>query len=206
MQIDTTHLHYWMQAIRQSPDPMRTMDAFWAGQLKSKEWLIDTLVYHIYPERNKTMEFPLSIDIFGGWVGVLASMMFQSSIPVKHIRSVDIDPTCEPIATMMNKGEEIAGKFRAVTSDMCTIRSDADVVINTSCEHLTQDQYDLWLSGLPHNSLIVLQSNNYDIPEHVRIAKSLEEFKTQSCVDILWAGELELPLYTRWMIIGKINY
>lgn len=196
MQIDTEHLHYWMQAIRQSPDPMRTMDAFWSGQLKSKEWLIANL-------RKNVNKF-VSVDIHGGWVGVLASMLFQSEIYVKNIRSIDIDPTCEPIATMMNKGEEIAGRFRAVTADMCEIRSDADIVINTSCEHITQDQYDLWLSGMPHNSLLVLQSNNYDIPEHVRTAATLEEFKTQCNIsNILWAGELELPLYTRWMIIGK---
>jgi len=196
MQIDTEHLHHWMQAIRQSPDPMRTMDAFWSGQLKSKEWLIINL-------RKNVNKF-VSIDIHGGWVGVLASMLFQSEIYVKNIRSIDIDPTCEPIATMMNKGEEIAGRFRAVTADMCEIRSDADIVINTSCEHITQDQYDLWLSGMPHNSLLVLQSNNYDIPEHVRTAATLEEFKTQCNIgNILWAGELELPLYTRWMIIGK---
>lgn len=196
MQIDTEHLHYWMQAIRQSPDPMRTMDAFWSGQLNSKEWLITNLRKHV----NKFV----SIDIHGGWVGVLASMLFQSDIYIKNIRSVDIDPTCESIATMMNKKEEMAGKFRAVTADMCEIRSDADVVINTSCEHITQDQYDLWASGMPHSSLLVLQSNNFDIPEHVRTAQSLEEFKTQCNIsNILWAGELELPLYTRWMIIGK---
>lgn len=195
MQIDTGHLHYWMQAIRQSPDPMRTMDAFWAGQLKSKEWLIANLRKHV--------DKVVSIDIHGGWVGVLASMLFQSDIYITNIRSIDIDPACEPIATMMNKGEEMVGKFRAVTSDMCTIRSDADVVINTSCEHISQDQYDLWLSGLPHNSLIVLQSNNYDIPEHIRTAKDLEEFKTQSGINVIFADELELPLYKRFMIIGK---
>ena len=195
MQIDTEHLHYWMQAIRQSPDPLRTMDAFWSGQLKSKEWLIDCLDDHVH--------MGSSIDIHGGWVGVLASMIFQSNIPVTTIRSIDIDPTCEPIATMMNKGEEIAGKFRAVTADMCSIRSDADVVINTSCEHITQDQYEVWLSGMPHNSLLVLQSNNYDIPEHLRTANSLEEFKSQCGVRVVWAGELVLPLYTRYMIIGK---
>lgn len=196
MQIDTEHLHYWMQAIRQSPDPMRTMDAFWSGQLKSKEWLIKNL--------RKNIKQVVSIDIHGGWVGVLASMIFQSDIYTTNIRSVDLDPECEPIATMMNKAEEMAGRFRAVTADMCSIRSDADVIINTSCEHITQDQYDLWLTGMPHNSLLVLQSNNYDIPEHVRIAQTLEEFKEQCHLDnVIWAGELELPLYKRWMIIGK---
>jgi hypothetical protein len=201
MQIDTEHLHHWMQAIRQSPDPMRTMDAFWSGQIKSKEWLIDSLTHSCLIKDQ-----PISIDIHGGWVGVLASMLFQSDISVKNIRSIDIDPTCESIATMMNKVEEIAGKFRAVTADMCTIRSDADVIINTSCEHITQDQYELWLSGAPHNSLLVLQSNNYNIDEHVRIAGSLEEFQNQCGLGkVVWRGELELPLYKRFMIIGSIN-
>ena len=196
MLIDTEHLHHWMQAIRQSDDPKRTMDAFWSGQLKSKEWLIQNLRPHI-------KKF-VTVDIHGGWVGVLASMIFQSNIPVTNIRSIDIDPSCESIAVNMNKLEEMVGKFRAVAADMCEIRSDADVIINTSCEHITQDQYDLWLSGMPYNSLLVLQSNNYKIPEHVRTAASLEEFKTQCGIDVIWAGELELPLYTRFMVIGKI--
>lgn len=197
MLIDTEHLHHWICAIRNSPDPMRTMDAFWKGQISSKEWLITNL--------RKNVDKVVSIDIHGGWVGTLASMLFQSDIVVKHIRSIDIDPTCEKIASDMNKLEEMSGKFRAITADMCTIRSDTDVVINTSCEHITQDQYDLWLSGMPYNSLIVLQSNNYVIPEHIRVAHSLEEFKQQSNLNVLWAGELKLPLYTRWMIIGKKN-
>jgi hypothetical protein len=184
-----------MQAIRQSPDPMRTMDSFWSGQLKSKEWLITNL--------RKNVNTFVSIDIHGGWVGVLASMLFQSDIYINNIRSVDIDPTCESIATMMNKQEEITGRFRAVTADMCEIRSDADVIINTSCEHITQDQYNLWLSGHPQNSLLVLQSNNYNIPEHVRTVSTLEEFKSQCGIDVIWSGELVLPLYTRYMIIGK---
>jgi hypothetical protein len=187
-----------MQAIRQSPDPLRTMDAFWSGQLKSKEWLIESLT-NFCPIKDN----PVSIDIHGGWVGTLASLLFQSYIAVKHIRSVDIDPTCESIATMMNKKEEIEGRFKAVTRDMCNTRSDADIIINTSCEHITQEQYDVWLSGLPYNSLFVLQSNNYDIPEHIRIANNLEEFKTQCGVNVLWAGQLELPFYTRFMVIGR---
>ena len=200
MQIDTEHLHYWMQAIRQSPDPMRTMDAFWSGQLKSKEWLINAL-----STQFSGKDGPASIEIHGGWVGVLASMLFQSIIPIKRITSLDIDPTCEPIATMMNKGEEIAGRFQAITGDMCNLISFVDIVINTSCEHITQEQYDTWLGKRNADQLLVLQSNNYDIPEHVRPANNLEHFEDQSGITVLWKGELELPLYKRFMIIGKQN-
>jgi hypothetical protein len=200
MQIDTEHLHYWMQAIRQSPDPMRTMDAFWQGQLKSKEWLIEALSMQF-----SVKDDPVSIEIHGGWVGVLASMLFQSNIPVKRIHSLDIDPTCEPIATMMNKGEEIAGRFQAGTGDMCNLISFVDVVINTSCEHITQEQYVTWIGKRNNGQLLVLQSNNYDIPEHVRIAQDLEEFKKQCNLSkISWAGELDLPLYKRFMVIGYV--
>lgn len=197
MQIDTEHLHHWMRAIRESIDPPRTMDAFWSGQMKSKEWLIEQLRPHVFLT-------PVSIDIHGGWVGTLASFLFQSTIPIENIRSVDIDPECEHTASTMNQIELEQGRFRAVTADMCEFESDADIIINTSCEHITQEQYDLWLSGMPHNTLMVLQSNNYAIPEHIRISKDLEEFKTQCGLkNILWAGELELPLYKRFMIIGK---
>jgi tRNA1(Val) A37 N6-methylase TrmN6 len=144
-----------------------------------------------------------SVDIHGGWNGVLASLLFQKIKDIKHIRSVDIDPACEETARTMNKLEEMSGRFRAVTADMCAIRSDADIIINTSCEHITQDQYDLWLSGMPYNSLLVLQSNNYKIEEHVRTADSLDHFIEQSQLSVKWAGELVLPRYTRYMIIGK---
>lgn len=199
MQIDTEHLHHWMRAIRQSKDPMRTMDAFWRGQILSKEWLIKELS----KLKSNVKSWP-TVDIHGGWVGTLASLLFQSDMYIKYINSIDIDPDCEDIARTMNQLEMECGKFRAITADMCTFRSDADIVINTSFEHISQDEYDLWLSGLRQDSLIVLQTNNYTIPEHIRIAKDLEEFKMQAGLEnILYAGELELPLYKRFMIIGK---
>ena len=156
----------------------------------------------IHPQVDCVMPKPFSIDIYGGWVGVLASMIFQSRIPVASIRSIDIDPSCESIATMMNKKEEIEGRFKAVTADMCTVPISGNVIINTSCEHIVQDQYEVWLSRLPTDCIVVLQSNDYIIPEHVRIAKTLEEFKQQSHVTELWSGSLKTQLYTRWMIIG----
>ena len=197
MQIDTEHVRFWMQAIRNSDDPKRTLEAFWDGQIRSKEWLIQNLSRYIHDS--------IDIDIHGGWVGALASMLFQSGLPIKHIISVDIDPVCQRIATTMNQLEANENRFSAITHDMCQCQSTADVVINTSCEHLTQEQYDRWLNVIQDNELLVLQSNNYEYPEHIRIAHNLEEFVQQSHIKVLWSGELELPLYTRYMIIGKKN-
>lgn len=193
--LDIDHILFWMDAIRNSKDRDRLLECFWKGQIKSKVWLVKNLRKHIHAV--------VSVDIHGGWNGVLASMIFQSTIYTKHIRSLDIDPNCEAVAKQINKLEEMSGKFTTITADMCETASTADVIINTSCEHITQEQYDRWLSLQPETSLLVLQSNNYVIPEHVRIAHSLDEFTQQCNLEITWAGELELPLYKRWMIIGK---
>lgn len=193
--LDVNHVLFWMDAIRNSKDPIRTLESFWKGQVYSKTWLIEQLTPFITN--------PVSIDICGGWNGVLASLIFQSDIPVNSIRSIDIDPLCEYVAKIMNKQEEMQGRFQAITSDMCKLKYETDVIINTSCEHISQDQYKQWLDNMPTDSLLVLQSNNYNIPEHIRISNDLDEFKNQCNVKILWAGELELPLYTRFMIIGK---
>lgn len=188
-----------MQAIRNSQDPKRTLEAFWHGQIQSKEWLIHNLARYIHK--------PVDIDIHGGWVGALASMLFQSGLPIKKITNVDIDPTCESIARTMNHLEVRENRFEALTYDMCVYDSIADVIINTSCEHLTQEKYDEWLNMIHDHELIVLQSNNHQHPEHIRIANSLDEFIEQSHIDVIWAGELdvEVALYTRYMIIGKKN-
>jgi len=195
MQIDTDHLHFWMMAIRQSTDPLRTMDAFWSGQIQSKEWLIEKLSKYVHKSST--------IEIHGGWVGVLASLIFQSNIPVRYISSIDIDPECEPIATMMNKIEEQNGRFRALTNDMTDVQITGDIVINTSTEHISQEKYDFWLSKVPDNSLIVIQSNNYKIPEHIRPMDTLEQFKSSCNLNILDSGVLRCQLYDRFMIIGR---
>jgi len=195
MNIDTEHLHHWMCAIRESNNPMRTLDAFWQGQMKSKEWLIDELSKHITG--------PVTIDIHCGWVGTLASMLFQSGLDIGCIQSIDIDPLCQHVAINMNKMEHFSGKFRAIVKDICDFHSYADIIINTSCEHISQEEYDTWLSNLPIERLIVLQSTNYPIDEHRRNANSLNEFVEQSKIkNILFKGELELIKYNRYMIIG----
>lgn len=197
MKIDIKDIKFWMDAIRNSEDRSRTLESFWGGQLESKTWLIENL-----EKRSRIAN--AHITIYGGWNGVLASMIFNSGLGVNSITSVDIDPICEPIASMMNKRQEMEGRFVAVTGDMANYTAMSDIVINTSCEHITQDQYNQWMHNQPDDALFVLQSNNYyECDEHINCSSSIDEFVKKSNLHPLWKGEKETQKYTRYMIIGK---
>jgi len=149
----------------------------------------------------------LDIVIHGGWNGVLSSLLFNSRLDINDIRSIDIDPSCEETANMICKRQEMIGKFTAITADMCEYKYEyePDVVINTSTEHITQEQYNRWLNNVPDNSLLVLQNNNYkEVPDHVRCYDSLHEFAEASELgDIMYKDTLNLPLYNRYLLIGR---
>jgi hypothetical protein len=199
MKVELEDILFWMDAIRNSEDRYRTLESFWKGQIHSKQWLIETLERYV-------SQYPNTIEIHGGWNGVLASLIFNSRINVGKITSVDIDPVCEEIAYTMNKTYEMRGMFNAVTEDMCTRDYVADIVINTSCEHITQEQYTKWLSNVPNDALIVLQSNNYvELDEHIRCAVDLDDFSSMSNINTIWKGVMNTPKYERYMLIGRKN-
>ena len=198
MKVDIQDVLFWMDAIRNSDNKYRTLESFWKGQINSKVWLEKEL-YSIIPKTKLN-----DIVIYGGWNGVLASILFNSRLPLNSITSVDIDPVCKDIACTVNRRYEIERKFNAVTADMCKYTQPADVVINTSCEHITQEQYEQWLSNQPDDALFVVQSNNYfELEEHVRCATDLNNFMHMSKIKPLWRGIYDTPKYTRYMIIGK---
>jgi hypothetical protein len=197
MKVELEDVLFWMDAIRNSDDRYRTLESFWKGQIHSKQWLIEHL-------QDFQRVYWGNITIHGGWNGVLATLIFNSDIKVGKITSVDIDSRCEETARTMNKAYEMAGKFRAVTADMCEYEDNADVVINTSCEHITQAQYNTWLEKQPDDALFVLQSNNYfDLEEHVRCAKDIDEFTNQCNIKPFFRGTHKLEKYSRFMLIGR---
>lgn len=197
MKVDIQDVLFWMDAIRNSDDRYRTLESFWKGQINSKVWLIENL-------EKLAPTIPSKIVIHGGWNGVLSSLLFNSKIKISHITSVDIDSQCEEISSTINKRQEIEGRFSAVTADMTEYEYNADITINTSCEHITSGAYRRWLNLVPNQSLIVIQSNNYiELEEHINCSSSLEEFKQNSKLDIIHSATLELPKYDRYMIIGR---
>ena len=186
------------------------VDAYSIGQIKSKLWLIEHL-----PDKLGM------VFICAGWYGTLASFMFDKA---RHkfdkIRSFDIDPSCYSVADTMNKPWVIDGwQFKASTLDIhsmkyptehTTYRSNGtslslsespDTIINTSCEHI--ENFSEWYSKIPKGKIVVLQSNNFEIEEHINCSNSLEEFANQTPMShVYYDGELLLDKYTRYMRIG----
>lgn len=199
MKIEMRDVLYWMDAIRQSDDKYRTLESFWKGQINSKMWLVENLVHH-------AQSAPHDAVICGGWNGVLATLMFNSELDIGRIVSMDRDPACEITAGTMNKEYEMQGRFRAITEDMLLYGDYAahNLIINTSCEHLSKQEYDRWISLLPTNTKIILQSNDYaELDEHRNCPASLDDFKKTCGLSISFSGELATEKYTRFMIIGE---
>lgn len=196
---------HWFNAIRNLPDNERTraLDAFWAGQLDSKCWLVNKL--------NEYVDIESNVYIFGGWIGVLASILFQNAkFKIDRVRSIDIDPWCEQIAnTVCQPYHQDDWRFLSITNSMESYAYDWDfypnIVINTSTEHVDQQIYDIWYQKIPSDSLIVIQGNNFfDCNEHIRCSRSLVDFKRMNHAHkTIYEGELPHDLYTRYMCIFK---
>ena len=206
--ISNLELAHWMNAIRElssHEDRTRALDALWSGQLSSKGWLVNTLADFI------DSDIPMNIYVFGGWIGILSSMLFQSEkITISNIRSIDIDPWCGHIANTVNKTFKMDNRrFNAVTADMSSyqyyINIEPNIVINTSTEHVTQEVYDKWYNAIPAGTLITIQGNDYfECGEHIRCSRNLEEFLQQnSVVDAYYSGTLDTDMYTRFMAIWR---
>jgi len=191
-------------------------DCFSRGQLQSKLWIIKELT-----KLNLDLG---TVFLCAGWYATLATMLFESKVKVDKIRSFDIDDTCVDIAETFNKPWFVdQWQFKSITQNIMDIDykehtwqywSNAnnrmsypitdipDTIINTSCEHI--ENFDEWYAKIPSGKLVILQSNNFfDVDEHVNCVEDCTQFRiTAPMTTQLYAGELELPKYKRFMLIG----
>lgn len=171
-------------------------------QFASKQWLVEALA--------ATLPRPDGpVWVLGAWYGVLGALLLQDPrLAVPEVVSLDIDPSCAPVAETLNHRHVATGRFRAVTADMTALDFAAQspapgLVINTSCEHL--DDVPGWIATLPAGLPLVLQSNNYyREPDHRSCVPSLDAFRAQAGLGEVWfAGERPAKNYTRFMLIGR---
>ena len=171
-------------------------------QIASKQWLVEALA--------ETCPKPAGpVWVLGAWYGVLGALLLgDERLAIPGIVSLDIDPTCAPVAEILNHRHVATGRFRALTADMMAVDFAAQsptpgLVINTSCEHL--DDVPGWLATLPSGLPLVLQSNDYiREPDHRSCVPSLDAFRGQAGLSEVWfAGARPTKNYTRFMLIGR---
>lgn len=169
------------------------------NQLASKQWLVDGLA-------EASGGAVGTVHVLGGWYGTLGGLLLDSpALAVERVVSIDIEPSCAAVARTLNRrhGE----RFTAETADMIGYDfagpAPRDVVVNTSCEHLAD--FAGWFASLPRGPMIALQSNDmFAEPVHVNCVENLDAFRAQApFAEVLYAGELPLKRYTRFMLIGR---
>jgi hypothetical protein len=191
------------------------------GQVKSKLWMVTELA--------KVIEGPLgSVVFYGGWYNFMAFFLF-TMFDVDKVYSIDVDDSVIEPCKVLYRTEHEEGRFIPRTADVNNIKwkdnkmnfnnladdatfkleqpgnfqhadIEANLVINTSCEHMNNK----WFENIPTGKVVVLQTNDYfDNPQHSNCCKDLEEAKAKYPMqDILYIGELDTQLYNRFMIIG----
>ena len=163
------------------------------NQIKNKLWLIEKLKPYL------DMYTTPKITIAAGWHGLLAHLLDDKD----NIKSFDIDDTCAQTKLFDNVSYK--------TNDI--VKQDpkeSDILICTSCEHMTDDNVMTWIKRKKQDSIVVLQSNNYfEIKDHINCKKNLNHFKLDILnkakrkkinVTVINSFELKMPKYTRFML------
>jgi hypothetical protein len=190
-------------------------DHFSRGQMKSKFWLISQL-------NNLNIE-PKNVALLGGWYATIAYFFFLNWDSIEKFRNYEIDSMCLAPADDFNFREwKNNWQFKTTEADACNLRWEPpilvtrtqnvhgrmvredfipDLIVNTSCEHMT----DKWFYDIPQGHLVALQTNDYfENEQHVNcvhdIKEALEKYQFQQ---VLYSGTLDTQLYKRFMIIGR---
>lgn len=174
-------------------------DLFSKSQVQSKVWMAETL--------NKFKQQYGDIVILGGWFG--QHYWYLNSFKFNKLYNIDLD--ADTLAKSVNI---IAAEDRYVThaADVNQIitpegtvviqdqQIDADLIINTSSEHMTTE----WFDRLPLGQTVLLQSNDMlDMVGHINCVENLEQLKNKYKMrQVLFSGELLLSKGRRFMLYG----
>jgi hypothetical protein len=170
--------------------------SFSENQFNSKTWLVEKLKMNkVCDKANK------EIWILGSWYGTLLVPLLYKNIPsIQKIHLVDYDYENLMVAKYMF-GDSVKLHVNDVTFDFDKIR--ADIIINTSCEHMYP------MESMDLSGFCVFQSNNYDKePAHINCVNSIEDFVKQSGIkNVEYSGEIPFHKvqddYKRFMVMGQ---
>jgi len=172
------------------------------NQIASKEHLTKAIIPIL-----KDIKKLKHIAILGSWYGLLGVMLRQHLNDDVYISNVDSDPLTKKIGQSIYKHKK--NKFYIDDAVDHLFSKDKDkyqLIINTSCEHMEQDDVLLMRYRKSDDALICFQSNNYfAIDGHINCSNSLEEFvEGLNLSTVLHASALKIESknFERYTVIG----
>lgn len=197
MDIDSQLFKNIMAEARNNSD---LLDSFSPNQFVAKEKLISSV------NNLNILDADSEVVILGGWYGSILIPAFKQ---VKRITLIDIDNNVVSIAK--NRLFNHYSNVDFITSDVFDKNRhgrimSADVIINTSCEHMKSMQH---LEALSHSeAYFAFTSNNmHDIEGHTNTVNNIEEFIQQlpANAKVLHQDEIEDSRGTRYLLVGKLS-
>lgn len=173
--------------------------SFSRNQFYSKTWLVETLDLIDFDFTSKT-----NFYILGSWYSsILVPLLFLKYELTRKIHLVDFDDETLQVAKTLHGTEKIMThkwdcNFEWNKVEKCA----ADVLINTSCEHMYP------MTDVKTDALCIFQSNNFKHDAaHINCVDTLGDFINQcNFKQVLWSGERPFHDYDdehkRFMVIG----
>ena len=194
----------WAETQKQRPwQSRRLLDSSTTSQLQGKLWLVNEL-------QKLDLKFS-NVCIIGGWFAQFITPLMFDNFDINFIHNWDIDQDAKQISYKFNRRYKHQKRYVAITSNLLEKswskfrKSNYDLIINTSCEHMYPMKKVRELNpGL--NAWFVLQSTNEDkFDDHINCVNSTKELAEQGQLkQVLYEGQITLDNgMTRFMVIGR---
>jgi hypothetical protein len=139
-----------------------------------------------------------SAFFIGHWHGLLPMLFYEHGV-IKSATGIELDPFWVDFSNQMNH----YWNWKSTCGDADNfVPPDTDMIVNTSCEHMTDKWLDLVMPGVT----VCAQSTDYIHPTHINTVASLEEFADKwSEFSILESDTTRYDVYSRFTIVAVKN-
>tara|TARA_R110002153_G_scaffold11976_9_gene45664 strand:+ start:2542 stop:3168 length:627 start_codon:yes stop_codon:yes gene_type:complete len=166
---------------------------------RSKEWLAKEFYKHYNNSDGKLL-------VVGGWYGMMAYQLRQqwpnSSM---NIQSTDMDPMCETYGWDLYGDQDISFFTLEAQDNIMADIIDYTAIVNTSCEHMEQEDLLALIKQKDDNTWVCFQTNDHkELDVHINCWPNAEDFAVSLNLEyVAYTGSQKQAGFTRHMVIGK---
>ncbi len=168
------------------------IDMFHSNQINS--------IYEILKAADtlKLRGMPTKTLYIGSWMGFKTKLF--SEYYGLSITELELDGRCKAVSEIWNSDNKnydghIQGDATQLDKEFY---EDFRTVINPSCEHMS----DEWYYNIPDGTFMILQSNDFDIPQHTNIVKNIKAMENKYKMKDIYSCTLQCTVYQRFTLAG----